>query len=212
LASRIWTPAATRALIGVLLAGLFVGGAACIAGVQPSADRLHAQSLGRAAKAGYDAGASARPVPVVRSAPPAPPARNLSHAAAPHPVAVNRSELDCLAAAVYYEARGENLSGRAAVAQVVLNRVRRAAFPKSVCGVVYQGRRDGDCQFSFVCNGAMREPREPAAWIDARAVAGRALAGYVMTAVGKATFFHCVRGNSSHNGGVRLGSQVFFAT
>ena len=45
-------------------------------------------------------------------------------------------DLDCLTQAVYYEARGEGRDGMSAVAQVVLNRVRHPAFPKSVCGVV----------------------------------------------------------------------------
>jgi spore germination cell wall hydrolase CwlJ-like protein len=102
-------------------------------------------------------------------------------------------DVDCLAAAVYYEARGEPADGQAAVAQVVLNRSRRIGFPKSVCGVIYQGARTRQCQFSFVCGGAMARPREPAAWAHARDVAVRALSGYVMSAVGAATSFHAAR-------------------
>lgn len=100
-------------------------------------------------------------------------------------------DLDCLAQAVYYEARGEGLAGMQAVAQVVLNRVRHPAFPKSVCGVVYQGAalRTG-CQFSFVCDGSMRRGKEPGAWRRAREVAARAMGGYVMAAVGNSTHFH----------------------
>ncbi len=101
--------------------------------------------------------------------------------------------LDCLAAAVYYEARGESPAGQAAVAQVVLNRARKAGFPKSVCGVIYQGAGGPGCQFSFVCGGAMARPREPSAWARARGVAARALSGYVMSAVGEATSFHAAR-------------------
>ena len=100
-------------------------------------------------------------------------------------------DLDCLAEAVYYEARGESATGQAAVAQVVLNRVRHPAFPKTVCGVVFQGARTGDsCQFSFACDGSMGRPREPGAWRQARAVAARALSGAVMPSVGNATHFH----------------------
>src|SRR5690606_21735492 len=74
-------------------------------------------------------------------------------------------DLECLTQAVYYEARGEGRDGMRAVAQVVLNRVRHPAFPKSVCGVVFQGagRRTG-CQFSFTCNGSMRGRVNRAAW------------------------------------------------
>jgi len=102
-------------------------------------------------------------------------------------------DLDCLADAVYYEARGETPAGQAAVAQVVLNRVRHPAFPKSVCAVVFQGARDGaGCQFSFACDGSMARAREPAAWRHAREVAAHALAGFVMPSVGNATHFHVV--------------------
>jgi len=100
-------------------------------------------------------------------------------------------ELECLSEAVYYEARGETPSGQAAVAQVVLNRVRHPSFPKSICGVVFQGayKRVG-CQFSFACDGSMRRSREPGAWKRAQKVATRALSGGVMTDVGAATHFH----------------------
>ena len=74
------------------------------------------------------------------------------------------SELDCLTQAVYFEARGETPRGQAAVAQVVMNRVNHPAFPKTVCGVVYQGAaRSTGCQFSFACDGSMRRGREAAA-------------------------------------------------
>ncbi|WP_165190557.1 cell wall hydrolase [Caulobacter soli] len=100
-------------------------------------------------------------------------------------------ELECLSEAVYYEARGETPSGQAAVAQVVLNRVRHPSFPKSICGVVFQGAyTHTGCQFSFACDGSMRKTRETGAWNRAQKVAARALSGAVMTEVGAATHFH----------------------
>jgi hypothetical protein len=100
-------------------------------------------------------------------------------------------ELECLSEAVYYEARGETPSGQAAVAQVVLNRVRHPSFPKSICGVVFQGAYNhSGCQFSFACDGSMRRTREVGAWKRAQKVATRALSGAVMTEVGAATHFH----------------------
>ena len=124
-------------------------------------------------------------------------------------------ELECLTQAVYFEARGETPAGQAAVAQVVLNRVRHPAFPKSVCGVVFQGsgKRVG-CQFSFACNGSMHARRESAAWDRARRVASRALGGFVMSAVGDSTHFHTL--NVAPNWGPRLvrtaevGMHVFY--
>ncbi|WP_426009699.1 cell wall hydrolase [Caulobacter sp. DWR2-3-1b2] len=100
-------------------------------------------------------------------------------------------ELECLSEAVYYEARGETPSGQAAVAQVVLNRVRHPSFPKSICGVVFQGAyTHTGCQFSFACDGSMRRGREVGAWNRAQKIAARALSGAVMSEVGAATHFH----------------------
>ncbi|MBA3810302.1 MAG: cell wall hydrolase [Caulobacteraceae bacterium] len=105
--------------------------------------------------------------------------------------ATGLGDLQCLTQAVYYEARGESEAGQAAVAQVVINRVGRAPYPGTVCGVVYQANAR-TCQFTFVCDGAMRRPREPSAWERARMVAERALAGHVEPIVERATSYHTV--------------------
>lgn len=116
--------------------------------------------------------------------------------AAARPFQINGGTLDrnrallCLTQAVYYEAGFEPVEGRRAVAQVVLNRLRHAAFPKSICGVVYQGARSGVCQFTFVCDGALYRAPELGAWRDARAIAEAALSGYVERSVGEATHYH----------------------
>lgn len=105
--------------------------------------------------------------------------------------APNRNrELDCLTQAVYFEARGETPRGQAAVAQVVLNRVKHPAFPKTVCAVVFQGAASHGCQFSFACDGSMRRTREAGAWDRARKIAARAMSGVVLADVGSATHFH----------------------
>lgn len=98
---------------------------------------------------------------------------------------------DCLAAAVIYEA-GDDATGERAVAQVVLNRLRHPAFPKSVCAVVFEGsERSTGCQFTFACDGALARwhPSE-AGWRRAREVAAAALAGSVDKDVGYATHYH----------------------
>lgn len=100
-----------------------------------------------------------------------------------------KDELGCLTAAVYYEARGEPLAGRRAVAQVVLNRVRDRRWPDTVCGVVLQ-RNARACQFSFVCDGSLDRPIDAAAWSRARALAEDALAGRSRSTVGAATHYH----------------------
>ncbi|MFB0872782.1 MULTISPECIES: cell wall hydrolase [unclassified Sphingobium] len=98
--------------------------------------------------------------------------------------------VDCLAAAELYEA-GDDAVGEQAVAQVVLNRVRHPAFPKTVCGVVFQGQeRATGCQFTFTCDGALARTPGEAAWARARAIARAALAGKVFKPVGYATHYH----------------------
>jgi Cell Wall Hydrolase len=98
---------------------------------------------------------------------------------------------DCLASAIYYEAANESVEGQMAVAQVVLNRVRHPAFPKSVCGVVYQGQeRSTGCQFSFTCDGSMARHPSPETWERMRALARSMLGGAVYAPVGLATHYH----------------------
>lgn len=99
--------------------------------------------------------------------------------------------LECLTAAVYYEAGSEPVEGQRAVAQVVLNRVRHPAYPSSVCGVVFEGaERATGCQFTFTCDGSLRRAPSIAGWARARRVAETALAGKVYAPVGYATHYH----------------------
>ncbi|MCY7340258.1 MAG: cell wall hydrolase [Sphingomonas bacterium] len=102
----------------------------------------------------------------------------------------HRRALLCLTQAVYYEAAFEPLAGRRAVAQVVLNRMRHPAYPKSVCGVVYQRNSTPVCQFSFVCDGSLYRQPSIEVWRQARDIAAAALAGYVEMSVGSATHYH----------------------
>jgi len=101
-----------------------------------------------------------------------------------------RRALLCLTQAIYYEAGFEPVQGRRAVAQVVLNRMRHPAFPKSICGVVYQGSREPVCQFSFVCDGSLYRRPALGAWKQAEAIAAAALDGFVEKSVGAATHYH----------------------
>lgn len=101
-----------------------------------------------------------------------------------------RRALLCMTQAIYYEAGYEPLHGRRAVAQVVLNRMRHPAFPKSICGVVYQGAREPVCQFSFVCDGSLYRRPALGAWKEAEKIAAAAIDGFVEKSVGAATHYH----------------------
>lgn len=97
---------------------------------------------------------------------------------------------DCLTAALLYEA-GDDADGQRAVAQVILNRVRHPAFPKSICGVIFQGsERSTGCQFTFTCDGALARRYGDAAWARARGIAIDAMTGAVDARVGLATHYH----------------------
>jgi hypothetical protein len=104
-----------------------------------------------------------------------------------------RSEaIQCLARAIDYEAGHEPQAGQEAVAQVVLNRLRDPAYPKSVCAVVYQGsaRRTG-CQFTFTCDGATTRWKPGAEWPNAVRIATLAVdGGLPASAVGTALNYH----------------------
>ena len=87
-------------------------------------------------------------------------------------------QMRCLGEAIYFEARSEPEAGQAAVAQVVLNRVRSGIFPTNVCAVVYQDRNHPfACQFSFACEGKSLRIEEPAAWASATRIAQAVVSG-----------------------------------
>jgi spore germination cell wall hydrolase CwlJ-like protein len=99
----------------------------------------------------------------------------------------------CLAAAVLYEA-GDDRTGEQAVAQVVLNRLRHRLYPKTICGVVFQGSAlPTGCQFTFTCDGSLDRMRGADAWQRALAVADAAMSGSIFKPVGTATHYHADR-------------------
>ncbi|GAB4359095.1 MAG: hypothetical protein Kow0026_20410 [Oricola sp.] len=100
-------------------------------------------------------------------------------------------EQTCLATAIYFEARGESRKGQAAVAQVILNRVRNPAFPNTACGVVYQNASQRNrCQFSFACDGVKDRIRARNAWNRARKIAMEVTEGAMFVPeVGSATHY-----------------------
>lgn len=80
--------------------------------------------------------------------------------------------LICMAAAMYFEARGEPILGELAVGQVIMTRVNSPRWPNDVCSVVKQGgTRHDKCNFSFYCDGRSDRPRDQEAWQRAKALA-----------------------------------------
>jgi hypothetical protein len=127
----------------------------------------------------------------------------------------DEATLNCLTAAVYYEARSESEEGQRAVAQVVLNRVGKPSFAGSVCGVIHQrSAASGGCQFDFVCDGAHRGRRETGAWAAALRIARRALGGETYDPIGSATFYHNTTVSPDWSRRfvrvARIGSHIFY--
>ena len=87
-------------------------------------------------------------------------------------------QVQCMALNIYYEARGSNLADRAAVADVVLNRVLDTRYPDTICEVVKEGLQDANgnmrrnkCQFSWYCDGKADNPQDEDRWTDAQMIA-----------------------------------------
>ncbi|OQM75566.1 cell wall hydrolase [Manganibacter manganicus] len=108
------------------------------------------------------------------------------------PSVFSKKEQSCLANAIYFEARSESMRGQAAVAQVVLNRVRNPAYPGSICGVVYQNQNwRNACQFSFACDGHKDVVRSHSHYKLAKEIAMAVTAGKIfLPEVGSATHYY----------------------
>ena len=107
------------------------------------------------------------------------------------PAASGGEQWECLAEALYFEARGETVEGMFAVAEVILNRVDRGDYPDSVCGVVNQGTgRLYGCQFTYTCDGLAENIHEPAAWRTVGKVARVMLDGAPRQLTDGASHYH----------------------
>jgi spore germination cell wall hydrolase CwlJ-like protein len=107
------------------------------------------------------------------------------------------AERDCLAQAIYHEARGESAEGQLAVANVIVNRARSSQFPDSLCGVIYQNANKGlyRCQFTFACDGRDNTPGERRAWAASQNLAKQVYAEFatgkdIGVLPGSALYYH----------------------
>jgi len=101
------------------------------------------------------------------------------------------AQWECLAEALYFEARGESVKGQFAVAEVIMNRVESAEFPDSVCGVIKQGTgRKYACQFTYTCDGHPEVVNEPRAFEQVGKVAKLMVDGAPRNLTAGATHYH----------------------
>jgi spore germination cell wall hydrolase CwlJ-like protein len=130
---------------------------------------------------------------------------------------LRQAEENCLARAVYFEARSESALGQMAVAKVILNRVKSPNYPNTICGVVYQGsQRRNSCQFSFACDGQPDDVRQPGAWAQAKHIAQRAIKGDpgVAAKLGGALHYHAdyvkPKWARSMRKAIKVGRHIFY--
>ncbi|GGA44705.1 cell wall hydrolase [Sphingomonas psychrolutea] len=116
-------------------------------------------------------------------------------------------DLQCMAGAIYFESKGEPLTGQLAVAEVILNRTKSGRFPKSVCSVVTQRG-----QFSFVRGGRVPAIALNKQYRTAVAVARVALADAWDSPASGAMYFHARRVSPSWNRTqvAAIGNHVFY--
>jgi spore germination cell wall hydrolase CwlJ-like protein len=98
--------------------------------------------------------------------------------------------ITCLARTIYWEAKGEDAASMEAVANVVMNRLGRDGFPKTVCEVVKEGHERGACQFSWWCDGREDDAEEEKSYSIAKEIARKALNRQLTDRTGGALYFH----------------------
>ncbi|WP_400082373.1 cell wall hydrolase [Yoonia sp. R78084] len=114
------------------------------------------------------------------------------------PAADGGSEWQCLAEALYFEARGESVRGMFAVGEVIMNRVDSSAYPDSLCAVINQGTgRRYACQFTYTCDGKPEVIAEPRSWERVGKVARMLIDGAPRALTGGATHYHTKAVNPS---------------
>lgn len=129
-----------------------------------------------------------------------------------------KTQQRCLAAGIYFEARGEIEKGQAAVAQVILNRVKAPSYPNTICGVVYQNKHwRNRCQFSFACDGIYDRVRDKKAWDRAVRIARDVSKGKIyLDKVADSTHYHATYVKPRWRLGMkvvdRIGIHIFYRT
>lgn len=125
------------------------------------------------------------------------------------------SEHKCLSEALYYEARGEGRRGQMAVAEVIFHRLHNKNYPTTICGVVYQGQGQKECQFSFACqkHGKVKNEEE---WNSAQMLAAHILTGAarMKDMTEEATHFHAISASPDWADHlvktIQIGNHVFY--
>jgi spore germination cell wall hydrolase CwlJ-like protein len=140
--------------------------------------------------------------------------------------AVDPKQLACMAKNIFYEANGEPLHGQAAVARVVVNRIRHG-FGSNPCNVIYQAtyvekeNEDGNlrkiklCQFSWVCENKGEPNKNSPGYIKAKEIAYDVMAynAYEDVVPKSTLFFHnlTVEPTWPYQQAKKIGNHIFYS-
>ena len=104
---------------------------------------------------------------------------------------VLNKEIVCLAEAIYFEARGEEIIGQIAVAEVILNRVNSSEFPNKICKVISEGEKNlNACQFSYNCDGMLETIVEKKIYKRILKISSVLYKGFASVLTDGAVFYH----------------------
>jgi len=120
-----------------------------------------------------------------------------------------KNDIECLTKNIYYEARGENYTGKMAVAHVTINRLKTGHWGNSICKVVYAKK-----QFSWTLAKKLPRP-DSEIWAESEAVARKVLAGHRVRGLAKSLYYHAIYikdpnwADTKHEAG-QIGNHVFY--
>lgn len=114
------------------------------------------------------------------------------------------SEIECLTKNAYFEAQNQSRTAQIAVMQVVLNRVKNAEFPDTICAVVQQGptrvswKGDtipirGKCHFSWYCDGKSDEPKNEKLYKEIKTLAYAVVSDINVDVTENSLYYHSTR-------------------
>ena len=120
--------------------------------------------------------------------------------ATPVAAQANEKEINCVALAIYFEARGEPAKGQQAVGNVIMNRTKSGKYPTTPCGVLYQRS-----QFGFVRGrSVVPAPTGSSQWPSILDLAKRIFEGAADVTNGALYF-----STSGPRSGMRIGHHIF---
>lgn len=124
-------------------------------------------------------------------------------------VKYTKNDVECLTKNIYYEAGVESKTGKYAVANITLNRLKTGYWGNSICKVVYAKK-----QFSWTLAKKLPRP-DSKVWAESEDVARKVLAGHRVRGLTKSLYYHAIYikdpkwVDQKHEAG-QIGNHVFY--